>query len=362
VAVGVGDEVQSFDVALADRVVDVPAAVGLPAPDWVLPADGGRGYGLFAVDPVTLAFLVRGAHTIADPVRRGTAFVTLWENMLEGRAGAGVVRDALVEALRAEHVELNLQLLLEYTRALFWRFTPASERSMLAARIEPVLREGLARASTTSAKAAWFSALRSMAITPSTLGWLESVWARRVRIAGLPLAEVDESDLALELAVRDVPSAEAILTGQLDRITNADRKARFQFIMPALARSADARRRFFESLRDVKNRSREAWVLDAVRYLHHPLRADASAPLVRPALDLVLEIQRTGDIFFPKRWADATLSGYQSPEVASDVRQFIEGLPPDYPPRLEWVLLASADPLFRAAKALASESRSSISP
>ena len=71
-----------------------------------------------------------------------------------------------------------------------------------------------------------------------------------------------------------------------------------------------------------------------------------------PALELVREIQRTGDIFFPKRWADATLGGYQSVQTAAEVRAFIDELPADYPPRLRWVLLSSADPLFRAAKIL----------
>ena len=61
------------------------------------------------------------------------------------------------------------------------------------------------------------------------------------------------------------------------------------------------------------------------------------------------EIQRTGDIFFPKRWADATLSGYQSTQTAAEVRTFIDALPADYPLRLRWVLLSSADSLFRAA-------------
>jgi aminopeptidase N len=100
----------------------------------------------------------------------------------------------------------------------------------------------------------------------------------------------------------------------------------------------------------VNNRRREAWVLEAARYLHHPLRAASSKRLVVPALALVREIQQTGDIFFPKRWADATLGGYQSVQTAADVRAFIERLPPDYPPRLRWVLLSSADPLFRAAR------------
>ena len=120
--------------------------------------------------------------------------------------------------------------------------------------------------------------------------------------------------------------------------------------MPALSADAAERDRFFESLRDVRNRSREAWVLDAARYLHHPLRAAASRKHVRPALELVREIQRTGDIFFPKRWADATLSGYQSVQTAAEVRSFIDAPPGGLSARLRWVLLASADPLFRAAR------------
>ena len=52
-------------------------------------------------------------------------------------------------------------------------------------------------------------------------------------------------------------------------------------------------------------------MLDGLDYLHHPLRAAASAKYVRPSLDLLWEIQKTGDIFFPKRWMDATLGGYR---------------------------------------------------
>ena len=72
--------------------------------------------------------------------------------------------------------------------------------------------------------------------------------------------------------------------------------------------------------------------------------------LLPEALSLTHEIQKTGDIFFPKGWADATLGGYQSASAADIVRRFISALPSDYPPRLKWVIQASADPLFRAAR------------
>jgi aminopeptidase N len=340
----------ALDVTLEGSETVVAGAVGLTTPTWVLPVGQGLGYGFFDLDPTTLKYLTASLHEIADPLTRGAALVALWEAMLEGRVAPSEVRREFQTALPRETDELNLQQMLDYTRAAFWRFTPADDRPAAADELEPMMRAGLAQAKSRSVKAAWFSAIRSVAMTPATVGWLEDVWRRRTVIAGLPLAEVDEADLAADLAVRDVPASEEILTAQLERFTNPDRKARFAFVMPALSRDPAVRDRFFDSLRDPSHRTREAWVLDAVRYLHHPLRAAASKKHVRPALELVEEIQRTGDIFFPKRWADATLGGYQSIQTAAEVRAFIEGLPPGYPPRLRWVLLSAADPLFRAAK------------
>jgi len=344
--------VKSFDVVLGGPLTDVPKGPGLPGAKWILPTGGGLGYGNFQLDPATLEYFGASLPDVKDPLTRGAALVTLWESMLEGQVPPAKMMDVLVAALPKEPDELNVSQLLEYTRAAFWRFTPADDRKALAPKLEATLRAGLESAKTTSRKSAWFNTLRSVAMTPATIDWLEKVWRRDVKIAGLPLAETDEADLALDLAVRDVADADAVLTTQLGRFQNPDRKARFAFVMPALSRDAATRETFFNSLKDVKNRRREAWVLEAARYLHHPLRAAVSKKFIRPALDLVLEIQRTGDIFFPKRWADATLSGYQSVQTAAEVRTFIDALPADYPVRLRWVLLSSADQLFRAAKLL----------
>lgn len=64
-----------------------------------------------------------------------------------------------------------------------------------------------------------------------------------------------------------------------------------------------------------------------------------------PSLALLLEIQRTGDIFFPKRWMDATLSGQRSVAASRMVSGFVASLPPDYPDRLRRVILSSAGDL-----------------
>lgn len=353
VVLGDGSRAVGMDVTLGDTgrasfshtSSDLPAGVR-----WVLPTGGGLGYGDFVLPADMLDALAEDLPVIADPLTRGAAMVTMWESLLEGRLPPARLRDALMTALPRERDELNITRQMGLLQSLFWRFSGAEERVAAAPPLEALLRAGLARATTTSLKSTWFNALKNTATTPETIAWLRRVWDRTEKVPGLTLSENDEADLAMELGLRGVDGAEALLDAQAARILNADRKARFAFVRPAVSGSAATREALFDSFRDVRNRRREAWVLEAMGYLHHPLRADQSRHLVVPALQLVREIRDTGDIFFPKRWADATLSGHRSPETAADVRAYLDSLPDDYPERLRWVLLASADPLFRAAR------------
>jgi len=176
---------------------------------------------------------------------------------------------------------------------------------------------------------------------------LRRMWKRAVAI------EIQKKHGINIRAVADSIGAERldeILDQQFERTKNPDRKLQFAFVRPAL--SADVRERdaWFASLADGANRRHEPWVLEGLRYLHHPLRASVAEKHIEPGLALLREIQRTGDIFFPKRWMDATLSGHQSPAAAATVRAFLDRLPPDYPDRLRKVILSSADDLFRASQ------------
>ena len=105
---------------------------------------------------------------------------------------------------------------------------------------------------------------------------------------------------------------------------------------------------WFAKLSDVQNRRREPWVIEGLHYLNHPLRAAQSEKYLRPSLEVLREIQRTGDIFFPKNWMDATLSGHNMRTAADTVRAFLNAQR-DYPVRLRRIILQSADELFRAA-------------
>ena len=348
--VAIGDAAQQVvPVQLTGREADVPSMVGQPVPRYVLPNAGGWAYGGFILDKTSREYLMANLPDIADTLTRGSAWVTLWDALLDGAVQPEAFLELAMRALPRESDEQLTSRVLGYAANTWWRFLNHSQRTTRAARFESLLREGLAAAGTPSQKASWFGTLRNVAITPATVGWLRQVWEKKETVAGLPLAENDYTALALGLAVREVEGWSDILKTQLSRIENPDRKARFQFIMPAVSADPAEREKWFVSLRDVNNRRREPWVLDGLDLMHHPLRADASKKYVKPALDLLWEIQKTGDIFFPKRWLDATLGGHQSKDVADTVRDFLKDLPANYPERLRNITLQSADDLYRAA-------------
>jgi aminopeptidase N len=349
VALGYADGIRKLPAAVSGRTTTVPGAVGLPRPLYVLPGGGGVGYGLFVLDASSRDYLLAHVEDVADPLTRGVAWVSLWDNLQAGRVSAGAFLDAALRAVPAESDEQNTQRVLAYVTRTFWRFLPPAQRQARSPQLEATLRAGLDRASNQSRKSAWFNAYRDTVLSREGTTWLERVWRRDERIPGLTFAEPDEIAMALELAVREVPGWDGVLKTQLDRTQNPDRKARFAFVMPALSADPAVRERAFERFRDVDNRRREPWVLESLVYLNHPLREAHAKRFVAPALQMLREIQRTGDIFFPTRWMDSTLWGHRSPEVAAEVRSFLK-TEKNYPTRLRWTILATADELFRAAR------------
>jgi aminopeptidase N len=178
---------------------------------------------------------------------------------------------------------------------------------------------------------------------------LGRLWSGEEAAPGLTLSPEDRIALARTLAVNEAQGWDEILATQASEIDNPDRLAEFLFLRDSLDADPAVRRAFFESLRDPANRRREPWVLEGLRYLHHPLRSTSSVEFVLPALEMVEEIQRTGDIFFPAGWVAATLGGHNTPEVVDIVDSFLIDRP-DYPPRLAQKILQASDMVERAAR------------
>ena len=351
VALGYEHGARLSTVKLDRSSVEVPRVRDLPLPRYILANGEGVGYGLFKLDPATKQFLLDRLPEIGDGLTRGTAWVTLWDDMLEHGTPPDRLFDLAMRALPQEQQELNVARMLNDSAELFWRFLAADQRQRSAARLESTLRAGMTRSSTTSLKAAYFTAFRRTVTSPEGVAFLERVWREQERVEGLTFAEADFIEMAQELALRAGDASRQILAEQHDRIRNPDRRARFAFVIPALSPDASERDAFFDKMRRVENRARERWVTDGLAYLSHPLRRQHAERYIRPGLELLGEIQRTGDIFFPLDWTGALLDGHNSPAAAAIVQAFLDGQK-DYSTRLRQVIEQAADPLFRAARAM----------
>nr|WP_240543857.1 M1 family aminopeptidase [Spirosoma foliorum] len=339
------DHVEELTVPMNQATVTLTEAVGKAAPSFVIFNSSGQGYGIFPVDTAMISQL----GTVKNPVTRAAAYINLYENMLSGQVVSPVKLATVYQSLLGkESEELNLRLLASQLADIVWNFTKPTNRPALAASVEKEAWQAMENEKAPGKKKLLFRLYQNIALSSEAKDRLYAIWNEQKAPAGVTLTEDDYTSLALALAVRDYP-VEGILTKQLARIKNPDRKKRLTFMMPALSGNVAERDQFFASLANETNREREAWVVDALGYLHHPLRTVTSAKYLPKSLELLDEIQRTGDIFFPERWVSSTLSSYQTPEVAQLIRKFLADRP-NYNPRLRAKLLQAADKPFRASK------------
>ncbi len=308
-----------------------------------IPNYKGKGYGYFHS---SAPYLMSQWPKQADAEVRAGIWLTLWEIFLREDLRAAEFISQLLDASIQEKDPILLEYIVDKLERTYWQFLTSAERSLMAKDIEDRLFERLALEKDNSCKRTLFNAYRSLALTPGAIQNLKKLWANEITL-GLELSERDHIQLAYALAIREADGYPAMLQAQLEKILNPDRKKEVEFILPFLSADPGTRDSAFARLRKKENRVREPWVLEAVRYLNHPLRSEASVKYLPQSLELLEELQRTGDIFFPKGWLDATLSGYQSTAAAQAVRDYL-AQHPSLRQDLRNKLLQSADMLFRA--------------
>jgi aminopeptidase N len=332
-------------VNMDQETVSLKEAVGKEVPSFILFNSSGQGYGLFPVDAKMIPHILE----LKDPVMRASAYISLYENMLSGRIVTPKKLLSFYQSiLSKEQEELNLSQIAGQISDIYWRLISPAERTASAASLENDLWTAMQSVASPNKKKVLFRTYQSIALSRTALDQLYQVWKDKKPPQDVRLNEDEYASLALSLAVKDYKDT-IILQEQLARLTNPDRKARLEFLMPAVSGNESERDRFFASLKDQKIRKKEAWVGDALGYLHHPVRAASSIKYLKESLDMLEEIQLTGDIFFPSAWLNGTLGAYQSREAADIIRNFIAAHP-DYNPKLKAKVLQAADPVFRAEK------------
>lgn len=342
------DRTEVLGVQIDQQQTILQEAIGKEKPSYIIFNTSGQGYGLFPVDEAMLS----DVYAIEDTVTRASVYINLYENMLNGRfIHPDHLLSLLRKGLQKEKQELNLKLITDQISTIYWQFTTPEMRKQLAPTLEKELWLAMQQNEEPNQKKVLLKAYQNIAITQEAQEKLYAIWKDEQPPAQVKLTEDDYTSLALALALRAYKEPDSLLTQQISRIQNPDRKKRVQFLIPALSKDNSTRDAFFTSLKKAENREKESWIVSALGYLHHPLRAETSIAYLPASLDLLEDIQKTGDIFFPQNWLSATFGNYQSTQAAQIVHSFLEEHP-TYNPRLKAKILQATDDLFRAEKLL----------
>lgn len=339
------DSVKTLQVDLSAEKQELKTAAGLAKPLFVLFNTKGQGYAQWPVDPQLPQYL----SGLKSPLHRATAYISLYEQVLSGKTmKPAQLLNLFSTVLATEEEELNIKLLSGYIGNIYWQFISPAKRMSLVLPLENAIWNALALQKGANNKKQLLKAYQDIFMSTVAHDRLYKIWKTQAAPEGIKLSEDDYTNLALALALRN-DSDQSILKVQAGRITNADRKSRFEFIIPALSDNLQQRDQFFASLQQKSNREKESNVLAALYYLHHPLRQETSVRYLEKSLDLLEEIQTTGDIFFPQSWLQMNFGMYQSTAAVAIVNNFLEKHP-GYNPRLKAKILQTTDNLFRSEK------------
>lgn len=305
----------------------------------------GLGYGFFPVQDKRLTH-----QNNVDELARGALLIDAWENFLNGdNASASEYLKTLLARIEVEENALILEQALAQLYRIHASFLPAADRVAMQESLEDLLRNKLEGASDPGISRLFFDAFREITSTAQGLAYLNNLWTGSTALETLPLSETDRIHLAEVLALRQPKESETILTSQRKQIKNPDMLRRFDFVAPALSMNDEVRDSFFKGLKKPENRATESWVLDALAYLHHPARVGQSEKYILPSLELLEEVQVTGDIFFPSGWLNATLLNHRSQSAVKVVQEFLAQRP-GYNPQLRMKILQAVDMAERASQ------------
>ncbi|HIB8180634.1 TPA: M1 family metallopeptidase [Elizabethkingia anophelis] len=339
------DKIEKVDVKFSEKQQDIPELKGRQKPLFVLQNSSGIGYGVFNVDND----LISGFSLIKDPVNRASAYISLYENML---GGSGITPQELLHffagQLQKESTELNLRLITGYISGIYWGFLTESIRSKESESLENIVWNALQKQAAVNNKKNLFDCYQGIFRSRKAYDNLYTIWKSQTAPQGITLNDEDFTNLALALSLRNNNNND-LLQEQLTRIKNPDRINRFKIIMKAASSDKKIRDEFFNSLAERQNRSNESAVGSALVYLHHPLRQHTSINYLPQTLELLKEIQKTGDIFFPDNWLRSTFSSYQNPKALTVVNRFIQQNP-DYNSILKNKILQATENLRRVQK------------
>lgn len=336
------DHIEIIPVKSIQQNQEITQVKGKLKPLYIIFNSNGFGYGVF---PNSKA-LITASHSLKNEVSRAQTYINAYEHTLKGNINLNLVFESLKKGMETETNELVLRLITNQITALYWKFIKPETRFKYQLDIENIIFTRLEKKNSKSIKKTLFNAYRSIAHSNIGVERLYRIWNKTHPINNLVLNQDDYTRLAQTLALFQHPNAATILEEAKSKLKNPDKLKRFEFLEPALNNDPTVRNTFFESFKESKNREKESWVQAACTFIHHPLRQEEGIKSLAMSLEVLEDIQKTGDIFFPLGWLNSTIGNYTSKEAYSIVENYLTNHP-NLDVNLKRKLLQATDILYK---------------
>lgn len=326
---------------VVDVTIDIANPFAIEDAELIIPNIDGRGYGLFLLDRKQREWMMENMTTIDDDLMRESFAIMLNEcyeqsEFFKHKLSSRRWLDFLLGYIPSERNFLVGSTLGGFIAQPMLDVGTATDEERLLYIADTHSDRSLAR----NLKLTLARTMRSERI-------IEHYYDKWLNLSDAELNESDYMTIAYELAVRLPERYDFILSTQLERITNPDRRAQFAFIIRGAHPDQAVRDELFASLMEPANRRPEPWTASLLALLNHHTRQADAVEYIYPALEELQEVQRTGDIFFPRSWVGSLLAGHSSKRALQEVNRFLKDNP-DYPVLLWKKIRQAAWHLHRA--------------
>jgi len=312
----------------------------------VLPDGEVLGYGCFLPTEYSIRFLDEELGKIGNPLYRAVGWQLLYEGVLNKKVKGEFFVKLCIKHLPAEKDNLIVNRTLSFLRSVYSTYLDEGSRQLLQDDLERFCMNMVNNKAEGKNKKSYFNTLLSICSSSKTCSYMAGILQGAELPTGVTINDQDRINIAFNLALRDTSMYEEVKGYVMKTVRNKDLLDRFEYVLPSLSGNKQVRDSVFNALLVNENRVNEVWVAECLRWLNHPRRRMEAEEYVPKILGALLEIQETGDIFFPNSWLNAGLSGHTSKNVYSMVNTFLEKHP-NYPQNLKLKILANSDHLRR---------------
>ena len=328
-----GGNLQVYDVNMQDSIValskkDVFKQLGIKKTSQLFPNIDGKGYGRFVLNLKEIP-----NWTVLPEVNRLAVLMSLYENYWMGRMDDEALFASLYQGLSIEKNPLVASACSNYLSSIVRNMKTEARKKH-----EKELFELSRNHAMPAVRQLLLKRLYGSAISPEVVDSLYQMWKNESESL---LNERDYMATSYHLALMLPQQWKEITSLQLARLTSEDRKNEYRFISRACNPDTRVQDELFEELKQKENRRTEPWAQTLLALLNDETREPHNNRYVKPGLDLLEEVQRTGDIFFPGYWVNALLGGHRSIEAKKIVEDFVNAHP-DYSQKLKNKLLEAA--------------------